>query len=272
MTRRKEPARWVTTLVSTFALAMCVAASALAASPSFRPAATGVGRGMSAVAQAEQTSRYLFIFFWKQNDASSQRMYGVLQGFLKRMQNGVDSVGVQVTDPNERAVVEKFGVSRAPMPLVLALAPNGAVTKGIPSPFTEQDLEQALVSRAVAESLKALQERKVVLLCVGNQRMRDLPAALQVAHQFEVDARFAKSAQVVTLDPDDQSEASFLRDLQVDPRSPTSTTVVLAPPGQAVARFAGPVSKEQIVAKITAAQSSCCPGGSCGPGGCGPKR
>jgi hypothetical protein len=254
-----------------FALGMCVAA-ALAASPISRADAAGASRGLAAVAQAEQTSRYLFIFFWKQDDAQSQRMFGVLQGFLKRMPNGVDSIGIQATDPNEQAIVEKFGVSRAPLPLVLALAPNGAVTKGIPAPFTEQDLEQAFVSRGVAESLKALQERKLVLLCVGNQRMRDLPAALQAAQQFQADARFAKSAQVVTLDPDDQSEASFLRDLQVDPRSPTVTTVVLAPPGQPVARFAGPVSKEQIVAKIAAAQSSACPGGSCGPGGCGPKR
>jgi hypothetical protein len=72
------------------------------------------------------------------------------------------------------------------------------------------------------------------------------------------------------MDPGDPTEASFLESLQVDPRTPTAITVLLAPPGQPVATFAGAVTKDQIVAKV---QAGPCAGGQCGPGGCcGPKK
>ena len=35
---------------------------------------------------------------------------------------------MNVGDPAEKALVEKFGVSRSPLPLTLAVAPNGAIT------------------------------------------------------------------------------------------------------------------------------------------------
>jgi hypothetical protein len=89
---------------------------------------------------------------------------------------------------------------------------------------------------------------------------------------FKADPRFAQATQIVALDPDDRSEAAFLQDLKVDPRTPTAVTFVLAPPGTPIAKFAGPVTKDQIVAKVTAAQSGPCAGGQCGPGGCAPKK
>lgn len=59
---------------------------------------------------------------------------------------------------------------------------------------------------------------------------------------------------------------------KVDPRTSTSVTVLLAPPGSVVGKFDGAATKEQLVAKLQAAQSDPCAGGKCGPGGCGPKR
>ena len=52
------------------------------------------------------------------------------------------------------------------MPLVLAVAPNGAITGGFPLKLTEQDVAGAFVSPGTAGCLKAMQARKLVLLCV----------------------------------------------------------------------------------------------------------
>ena len=90
-------------------------------------------------------------------------MYGVFQSAMKKWTESTDSIGVQITDPNEKPVVDKFGVSRAPMPLVLALAPNGAITKGFPIKFDEKQLREGFVSPCTAKCLKALQDRKLVL-------------------------------------------------------------------------------------------------------------
>ena len=181
-------------------------------------------------------------------------------------------MAINVSDPAEKLIVDKFGVDRSPLPLVLALAPNGAVTKAFPLKFDEKQMSQAFVSPGTAQCLKALQARKLVLLCV----QRRAPQVRQVSLQrgvadFVADAQFAGATEIVAVDPGDPAEASFLKDLQVDPRTAGQTTVFLAPPGSVVAKFDGPVTKAQLVAKLQAAQTSCCHGGKCGPGGCGPK-
>jgi len=227
------------------------------------------GKGMAAVDAAADGGKYLFIFFWRANDDQSRAMYGVFQSATGRWTESADSIAIQITDPREKAVVEKFGVSRAPMPLVVALAPNGAVTKGFPVEFTAQQLREAFVSPCTADCLKALQDRKLVLLCVQNEQTQFSQAALEGARSFKADARFAKATEIVTMNPGDGTEATFLETLQVDPRTPTAVTVLLAPPGRPVARFVGAVTKDQIVAKVLAGP---CAGGKCGPGGCCPKK
>ena len=54
----------------------------------------------------------------------------------------------------------------------------------------------------------------------------------------------------MTVDSADQSEAGFLQSLQVDPRRDSGATILLAPPGQPVAKFTSAVTKEQIVAEL----------------------
>ena len=50
------------------------------------------------------------------------------------MSDSADVIAIEASDPSEKAVVERFGTSRAPMPLVLAVAPCGAVTKAFTAP------------------------------------------------------------------------------------------------------------------------------------------
>ena len=229
-------------------------------------------KGLAAIDAAAQNNKYLFIFFWKTNDQQSRNMYGVFHSAMAKMAQSADAIGIQTTDEREKPVVDKFEVSRAPMPLVLALAPNGAITKGFPVKFDENQLRQAFVTPCMAQCLKALQERKLVLLCVQNQKTQFSQVAMSGVQGFKADARFAKATEIVTLNPEDRSEADFLKDLQVDPRTPTAVTFILAPPGSPIAKFAGPVTKDQIVAKVSSAKSGPCADGKCGPNGCGPRK
>ena len=234
-----------------------------------RTASPNPSQGLAAMDAAARDGQYLFVFFWKANDKQTQTMRGVFQSALNQWAGSVSSISVRITDPSEKPVVDKLGVRRAPMPLVVALAPSGAVTKAFPIRFTEQQLEEAFVSPGTAKCMKALQDRKLVLVCVQNEKTEFSQAALQGARSFKADVRYAKATEVITLNPEDQAETAFLRDLKVDPYTPQAVTVVLAPPGKPVATFVGAVTKEQIIAKV---QAGPCAGGKCGPGGCCPKK
>lgn len=231
-----------------------------------------ISKGMAAIESATADGQYLFLLFRKTDDAQTATMRATLKASLDNTKVPAKSLEIWSDDPDETAVVAKFGLQRAPMPLLLALAPNGAITRGFPLKLESKDFEQAFVSKGAADSLKALQENKLVVLCVGNDQTSSMKESLQAAQNLLADAKYANVSMIVAVDPTDPAEAGFLGNLQVDPKTSKAVTVVLAPPGNPVATFVGPVSKDQIVAKIVAAQKGCCPGGECGPSGCCPTK
>ena len=193
---------------------------------------------------------------------------------MAKMSDTAESVEIQTTDPAEQQIVTRYGVSRAPMPFVLAVAPNGAMTKGFPTRFDEKQLRQAFVSPCTAECMKALQDRKLVLLCVEPSSPKIKQVSLQKGVQdFTADEEYTKNSKVVAVNAGDSVEATFLKDLRVDSKTADRVTVLMAPPAAVVGTFVGDVTKDQLTAKLKSAQSGCCPGGGCCSGGsCCPKK
>jgi hypothetical protein len=223
----------------------------------------------AAMQSAAEQGQYSFVFFWKENNDQTQRMYTELNNAAAKIP-AVKVVPVSVIDPKEKKTVEHFGADRAPLPLTAAVAPNGAVTKAWPLQVRAGQLQEGIVSSGTAQCLKAMQDQKIVLLCVQNGKSHYGEASLAAAAGFKADTRFAAATEVVALDPADAREAAFLQSLQLNPKSVEAVTVILAPPGRPIARFVGAVTTDAIVAKVTSAQSGCCPGGQCGPNGCCP--
>lgn len=228
------------------------------------------GGGMAAMEKAAEAEKYLFALFRKAEDSQTSAMRAVLEDAMKEVAGRADSVEVDVTASSERAIVEKFDLDRAPMPLILAIAPNGAITGGFPTEVDKQRLLDAFASPATESCMKQLQEGKLVFLCVQNGNTESNDEALKGVRDFKADARFAQATEIVMLDPTDGAEADFLKDLQIDPKTSTAVTAFLAPPGMPIAMYEGATSKDQLVETLLKASSACGPGG-CGPGGCGPR-
>jgi hypothetical protein len=239
--------------------------------PSAELPTPGAGRGVAALGQAAQAKKYLFLFFWKQDDEQTAAMRKVFDAATGKAADRAESIALNVTDPAEKAIVEKYMLDRAPMPLVLAVAPNGAITGGFPTRFEEKDLLDAFASPCTAQCMKLLQENKLVLLCVQNSATKWNDEAMKAVREFKADARFAPATEIVVLDPADKAEAKFLTDLKVDSKTTQAVTAFLVPPGSAIALFDGPVGKDALVSTLQSAMAGGCAGGSCGPGGCAPK-
>ncbi|QDV62680.1 hypothetical protein [Crateriforma conspicua] len=228
------------------------------ASESFPEGPAGV-----AMRNAAAKGKYLFVYFWKQADQPTQTMRAVFEKATAQMNDVADAISVRITDAGNADIVKKFDVSRAPMPLALAIAPNGAITRGLPVKFDDQQLKEAVVSRGTSHCLKAMQDRKLVLLCVKHQTgPNDFPGA----YEFTQDERYSAASQIVRIDPSDSSEHGFLQSLKIDPSADQGVMVVMSPPGQPVATFTADATKDQIIKRLAAASASCCPGGQCGPG------
>ena len=173
------------------------------------------------------------------------------------------------TDPTESEIVEKLGLEKAPVPLVLAIAPNGAVTGSIKAAdLSEERLLGAVASAGLQQCLKAVQDGQLVLLCLQNAQTRDNDSAMKGVKDIKADQRFAEGTEIIKLDPADAKEAKLMAQLKVDPKTKKAVTVVLAPPGVLVTKFDGTTTKKELMAALQKA-AECCSGA---PGCCSPAQ
>jgi len=220
--------------------------------------------GLSLIESAAAAGKYTFIFFYADESEQTQGTRVVFYEAMSKIVEESVSLEIDTTDPEELPLVNRFGVSRAPMPLILAVAPNGAITGAFRQGFEESKLLGAFVSPGEEKSLKALQASRVVLVCVQNGDTELNDAAMKGVQDIKADPKFGPSTEIVTLDPVDPAEAGFLKALQVAPQTKEAVTVCVAPPGRVVARFTGATKKETIVAALSS-------GGGCSSKGCSPK-
>ena len=227
------------------------------------------GRGLAAMDRAAKAHRHLFILFYRQNDAQTQRLTAVFNNAVAAIGERADSITIPITDPSEAGIVTKFGVKDAPMPLAVVLAPNGAITAGFPGKFTKEQLLGSLATPAMEKLLGALQQGKLVFLCVQNGGTRENSEAMSGVRAFRTDQRYAAASEVLMLDPSLPGERPFLTRLGVNGPVNEAMTLLIAPPGSIIGSFKGATDKNRLVATVTNASKGCC-GAGCKPGQCCP--
>ncbi|MCL4736521.1 MAG: hypothetical protein KJ050_16475 [Candidatus Omnitrophica bacterium] len=224
---------------------------------------------MAALQRTAANRQYCFIFFNNGQNEQTDAMWAFFYSTLLKLAGRAEGVPVNISDPLEQEIVHRFDVSRAPMPLVLVLAPNGAIMGGFPSKFDETQLLGTFGTPALEETMKGLQERKLVFLCIQNQSTQQNDAAMYGINDLRADPQFTAAVHLVTVNPADPNESKLFTQLQVDPGLKVAQTVMLVPPGSPVGKFMGGTTKSMLLSKLQSSGScgpgGCCPGGKCGP-------
>ena len=221
------------------------------------------GKGMAAMENAARANKYLFVFFYKGEDEPTLEMRKIFDTATRQIADRADAVAINTTDPAEKAIVDKFKAKWAPTPFVLAVAPNGAIIRSFRKNFNVVQLVNSFASPAMEQSLKALQDRKFVLLCVQNASTKLNDEAMRGVRDLMADDQYTQSTEVVMVDPSKAEDESFLRRLRVDPNTPEAVTVFLAPPGTPLGTFTGATDKDTLMAATTPKSGCGCSGG-CG--------
>ncbi len=236
-------------------------------------AAQNLGAGIAAEAlrRAAAEDKHLFILFFSSDDEPTRLARKSLKKTVGGMGRAAEWTAVNVTSVDEAAVVTKYGLRAAPMPLVLAFAPNGAVTGGFRSAdITEEILKSAIASRGMQECMKALQDRKIVFVCCQGKKTQLNKEAMQGVNDFKADARYAPYSAIVKIDPADAAEKAFLTQLKIDPNVKDATTAVLVPPNMVLGVTNGATTKDAVLKMLASASSGCGGSKGCAPGACGP--
>ncbi|MEM7165541.1 MAG: hypothetical protein AAF581_08755 [Planctomycetota bacterium] len=215
------------------------------------------------LSEAADAGKYAFLLFHRTDDTKTQALRTRASQQAKALTDRASLVQVDIKDPAEAELIKRFDVSRAPMPLVLAIAPTGAVTRHWFLDLDTIQLHEGFVSPGQARCLKALQDGKVVLVCIQNKHTTDNESAMTGVQTFMKDPHYASSAATVKIDPADEREATLLQQLEVSPDTKQAVTVLMAPPASRLATLEGATTKAAIVA--AAKVKGCEPGSGCCP-------
>jgi hypothetical protein len=204
---------------------------------------------------AKATAPFTYILFWKQNDANTQQFAETIRKGTVRRPKETTWTSVDIRDAANQTLVAKYGVSRAPMPLALCVAENGAITAVFTRRPNDEALDRAIVTPAMVIVTKALQDKKIVVVHVKPAADSPLPYG---ALEFTKDATFEGRTAVVDVLASDATESRFLKDMEYNAASVTdSSVVVMAPPGVLVGKFASNVTMSDIATKLHAAGKCC---------------
>ncbi|MEO2014872.1 MAG: hypothetical protein ABGZ53_10930 [Fuerstiella sp.] len=209
--------------------------------------------GQSSLATAASQQKFAFILFYRTNNAATQAMYKVLNAELGR-RNNTALVRVDITNPQERAVVEQYDASRTPMPAVMAIAPNGAVTGVFAQRLLAAHVDSAIVTPGQTRCMRALQDKKLVLLCIQPTGIPQVPAGVQ---KFRADRLNAGRTHLVSIQAGDPAEAKFLQQLKVRSDTKSAVTAFMAPPGVLLGTFNDKVTSTILMTRLAAAGQCC---------------
>ncbi len=204
---------------------------------------------------AAADGRFTFILFYRDNGPATQAMLATLQQALTDRDDEATLTYVDVNKRGQKPVIDRFGVGRAPMPLTVAVAPNGAVTGVFARSLTEARVADAFATPNMARCMKSMQEGRLVFVCIGLDDGADVPAGVR---DFRTDPEFDGRSDVVAFSAYDPAEKDFLDQLKVDPaalRSPV--TAFLAPPAVLVGKFGPAATKNEMAAALHAAGKCC---------------
>ena len=216
------------------------------------PRESAAAEQLAALASA---GRFAFIVFYKANDAATQSMAQVVQQGMAARPDRATALFVNAADPSEKGLVDRFGLARAPLPMTVAVAPNGAVTGLFRGAMNDAHIERAIVSPTMAECMKSIQAGRFVLACVQTTRDAAVP---QGVTDFKADPEFHDRVDIVSLNAADPAEARLLSQFQVDAKAIRAPLVAfIAPPAVLVGKFPTTATAAELAAALHKAGKCC---------------
>ncbi len=252
-------------------MAALIASHAMASEKSGDPLFSSAGDpGIVAFENASADGKFLMVLFRKTDDPTP--LSQAFDTVRDAMSDTLESVVVNTENPGEKGLVEQYNVRFAPLPMVVIVAPNGAITGNFGTPFTPEQVQTRFPSPVTQECLLAFQQRKLVFVCVQGKETSGNAEAMDGVTRFQQDSNMGSMASVVVIDPADPLEKGLLGQLRIDEQPAVAETLLMAPPGKVLGRWSGATSKEtftQALMALAKSQRTCsikgCQDPSCPP-------
>lgn len=219
------------------------------------PVADSSSSAEAVLAQASEAGKFTFLVFHKDESSVTRRMQQVVEDGVAARQDLALFALAHASDRANAALVEKFALSRSPMPVTVVVAPNGAITGIFAKQVQDEHLESAIVTPTMMKCMKSLQEDKLVFVCVRSTPKAAAPACIK---QMQADPEFKDRISLVSMQLDDPNEGRFFEQMKLDPASVDGAiAVLLAPPGVLIGKYGAAATGDDVATALHQAGKCC---------------
>lgn len=206
-------------------------------------------------------NKYVFLFISESKSAETKKIEIMLQEINKELKNKSVIIKVIISNKKEKELIKFFRITKENVPIVLAIAPNGAITGVFSKQIDKKLLRESIVSARESEIILSLQERCLVFLCFYKNKDSFLETVKSELKTIE--GYFKGSLVTFYISSNDTSEKSLLKKLNVSDKTVVFT---LVPPDKVISKLEGEqITKENLLRPILSACGSGSSG--CGSGG-----
>lgn len=213
-----------------------------------------------AIEKARKDNKYLFLIFYNTKDNFYHAMKKELDAYKTKNAKDLYLHDVLMTNEKDAEIIYKYRVRGAPLPLLLVIAPNGAVTGGFPQKASAEQLDRCFPSNLVLRMIKSIQDGRKVLILLKNNKTKNAAEMVKNANAALKDPMMNGTADLFIEDPTNPKNADFLAQCNLSQNMTETTIVAIVPPGRISGIFTGTTSKETLVAALShRAGDGCCP-------------
>jgi len=221
----------------------------------------------SAMDEASAAGQFLCLIFFNAQSASSGELTAPIEAFKKTSSKKIVVYKADIGDPANQEIAGKYGVQGGNLPILLVVAPNGAITGGYPKTVTADQLKQSIsVTDLMLKVIKPLQEQKVALVALQNASTKFNKESWQGVNDFANDTLYKKFVATVKSDPAAAGSQEFIKQCQLIAPLTEATVVIVMPPGRIGKVLTGKLTKADVLKAL----GSCATG--CAPGACSDRR
>lgn len=161
-----------------------------------------------ALARAKQRNRYLFVLLFDERNAAYHKLRQQVRAAMEGMKKKGDFLELDAAAAEGNSLRKKHGLTQDPLPIVLAIAPSGIMTRAYEGVCSPYHLESAIVSPATAALTQALRQDAATILLFTNSSLPDRKAVRGALIEFA--ASLDTTPEVIEIDPGDKEEAELV--------------------------------------------------------------
>ena len=220
------------------------------------------------IEKANKSGKAVFLVAYNANGPDADKAVSIANGAKKNLNAITTVVKINTTEASNSALVSKYRLTGAPLPLILVLDKNGNAAGGfILKDATSEKLVDLIPSPKNSEIITALVAGKSVYIVTYKESMASKKNIID--NCYLACNKMENKSVIVKVDMNDKKETKLLQTLKCDLNAKEPVTYVINSAGQITGTHSGLTDVSTLVSSAKKApKSSCCPSGSTKTGVC----